>query len=94
VEIKFSLCTNEIHEVEFSLDKIWGIIRFKVDGKIVKKFFKSDWLQTPYVFNFDVGEKEKRNVKIVCEPPLFFAPFRKWKYSVFADGKILKSGEG
>ncbi|CEG12103.1 hypothetical protein MSIBF_A1950001 [groundwater metagenome] len=31
MEIKFILCTKERHEVEFFFDKIWGIIRFKVD---------------------------------------------------------------
>ncbi|PKP57406.1 MAG: hypothetical protein CVT88_08960 [Candidatus Altiarchaeales archaeon HGW-Altiarchaeales-1] len=98
MDIKFILCTKETHEVEFSIDKMWGIVRFKVDRKLVRKFFKFDWLHTPYIFNFTIDETERSEnrseIKIICEPPLLFAPFRKWKYSVLADGKILKSGEG
>jgi len=53
---------------------------------------------TPYTVDFTVERAEKdenrHEVKIIYEPPLPSAMFRKWKYSVFAGEKILYVGNG
>lgn len=82
----------EKHRIFFSLSKVTGRVRIKVDNKeVVSKLLI--WRPTkPFIFV--VSDKEKHNICIQMEIPFGFALLRKWDFRVFEDNKEIKILKG
>jgi len=86
---------QEKHQVEFTHEKTWGGVQFSVDGAAVPAGATPPLsLNRECVFTLLVGEQEKHEVRVQLVRPWLFAAFRRWTYTVFVDGKAVRTQEG
>ena len=88
VKIKFTIGLEEKHYVEFYHDKggIKWFIQIKVDGNIVYERRFGFLLRRKRSYIFEVGDKEKHEIKIESVAPFFEPAFRPWDYYIYVDG--------
>ena len=90
----FEVGNQEKHLVTFDFNRFWGNLKITVDNEAVIKDIQFISLSLVKQYRFNVGDTESHNILIEKERKLFFAGFRKQKYRVFVDGKLLNEYEG
>ncbi len=84
--ITFEVGNSEKHSINFDYDIMWGGLTISVDGKELTKTRKMVVGETP--FQFQIGNEEKHDVRILLNNPLGFA-FRGSSMKAFVDGKLI-----
>ncbi len=94
---EFPVGTNEIHNITYHFDRMWGNINVYSDEEVVRKGFRIltilDESTGQNEIRFMVGEKEIHEVYIKVDSPLVFPLFRPYYYHIFIDdmeGETLK----
>jgi hypothetical protein len=90
----FAVGSQEEHRVEFSFDQFSGDLEITVDGNMAVKDFRMLSLSLVKRYEFMVGTQERHKVVIEKRRRLLLAGFRKQKYRVLVDGKLLQTYEG
>lgn len=85
--ITFTVGSEEKHTITFSYDTMWGKIEILVDGKKEITSRKMVIGKTP--FQFQVGDKEKHDVRIELNNPLGFA-FRGSDMKAYVDNSLVR----
>jgi len=80
--------------VEFEFNQFLGNLSIKVDGNDRINDFRAFSFKLTKTYEFEVGNKEKHQVKIEKIRKLVLAGFRKTKYKVYIDGILDKDFEG
>lgn len=81
---------EEKQVISYSFNKFWGNVKITVNGKKIKSDFRLYSLDLSKVYEFNVGLKEKHEIKIEKIRPQFNAGFRSNTYRIFVDGELLK----
>ena len=85
--IKIEVGKNEKHTVEFSYDTTWGKAKILIDGEVYQTSRIITVGFTP--FSFQVGDKEKHEVRIELNNDKFFA-LTGSGVKFFVDNKLVK----
>jgi hypothetical protein len=85
---------KEKHEIQFHYNQIMGILKIKVDGKVIRRDLRFLSFTVLKVYSFTVGEKEKLFVKIEKERRLFLSFLFPQRYRVIVDGKLFAEFNG
>lgn len=94
MKFSFNVGIDEKHMIDFHFNQFWGNLSIHVDGKKVKGDFRTVSINLTKTYEFEVGQKERHEVKIEKNRKLFFAGFRKTKYKVYIDGIFTQEFEG
>ena len=81
MKFEFSVGEEETHLVEFKRSAMFGSLEIKVDGDVAEWRSATDIsthlnFELKRDYTFGVGKREKHQVTIQHERPLFFAGFR------------------
>jgi hypothetical protein len=85
--ITFEIGKKEKHTISFNYETMWGKLNILVDGKEQTTTRKMVIGETP--FQFQVGNEEKHDVRIVLNNPLGFA-FRGSSMKAYVDDKLVR----
>jgi len=94
MNFKFEVGNKEKHLIEFSFNQFWGNLYIKIDNEKTIKDFRMFSLKLTKTYEFEVGVKEKHNIKIEKQRKRFFAGFRKQHYKVYLDNNLIEEYEG
>ncbi len=96
MKFSFSVGDQEKHAITYNFNQLWGKLAVEVDGKNILEtvqMLKSP-LSTKQTTTFEVGDKEKHNIKIDKNMSPLFAGFFPCKYEVFVDEKLVNTYNG
>lgn len=94
MDFMFMVGKKEKHMVAFHFNRFWGNLDIRVDGKTVIKDIRIGFTKLIKKYEFPVGYAEPHKVVIEKERKLFLAGFRKQKYRVFIDERLMQEYEG
>ena len=92
---EFMVGTNEVHNICYHFDRMWGGVKVYSDEEVVSKGFRiNSILDEPTGQNeirFNVGEYEVHEVLIKVDSPLIFPLFRPYFYHIFVDNVEIET---
>lgn len=99
MKFDFTVGDTEKTNVEFSRGWFWGKITIKANGKTVYSnnvFSPATHFSLTLCrqYEFTVGDREVKTIRIEKTRPLLIAGVRSQKYRVFCDGVLLAEYEG
>jgi Fas apoptotic inhibitory molecule (FAIM1) len=94
MQFEFKVGAQEPHQVQFSFDPFSGDLKILVDGQPVVRDLRMLSVSLVKRYEFNVGTQEPHQVTIEKQRKLLLAGFRKQKYRVFVDGKLIQSYKG
>ena len=90
MEFTFNVGQGAQHSVTFFFDQVWGRVRIKVDGNVVKKKLVLFSLKTTKQYPLTVGTSETHQVVIEQIRKRWFGGFRDQRFRVLVDGNLLE----
>ncbi len=92
--LAFDVGEEERHSVVFTFDQMWGWLTIRVDGDLLLKRFITFSFRLRSEFEFEVGERERHDVRIEKTRRLMFAFANPQPISAFVDGRLVAQVDG